>query len=91
MYSTLKLAYSVSRFVCSFFLDLFRFFLICVVLLAKLSYFHVDKINVREYRMDNEKNDNPEKLATQGTVHKTKKNKAKHNRCWTPRHASKHK
>jgi len=29
--------------------------------------------------------DNPEKL-TKGTVHKTKKNKAKtqHNMCWTP-------
>ena len=55
MYSTLKLAYSVSRFASSFFLDLFGFFLICVVLLAKLSYFHVDKINVREYQMDNKK------------------------------------
>jgi hypothetical protein len=32
--------------------------------------------------------DNPEELATYGTVHKTKKNKTKsqHNTCWTPRH-----
>jgi hypothetical protein len=37
--------------------------------------------------------DNPEKLATLGTVHKTKKNKTKtqHNMCWTPLYANKHK
>jgi hypothetical protein len=30
--------------------------------------------------------DNPEELATYGTVHKRKKNKTKsqHNTCWTP-------
>ena len=37
--------------------------------------------------------DNPEKLATYGTVHKMKKNETKtqHNMCWTPLYANKHK
>jgi hypothetical protein len=42
--------------------------------------------NVREYRRAIKKNDNPEKLATQGTQDEDKQNKTKthHNMCWTP-------
>jgi hypothetical protein len=42
--------------------------------------------NVREYLRAIKNNDNPEKLATQGTQDEDKQNKTKthHNMCWTP-------
>ena len=35
--------------------------------------------------------DNQEKLATQGSQEEDKKNQKKHNMCWTPLYANKHK
>ena len=46
------------------------------------------KINVIEYRRDNHKMDNPEKMATQDT---NKQTKSQHNMCWTSLYANKHK
>ena len=42
-------------------------------------------INVREYRTDNRKKNNPEKLAT-----RRRQTNQNHNMCWTQQHASEH-
>ena len=41
--------------------------------------------------MGQSKKDNPEKLAALGIQGKGKKTKRKHNMCWTPLYANKHK
>jgi len=52
---------------------------------------HMTNRHVREYRRDNEKKDNPEKLATFGAQDEEKQNiKTQHNMCWIPIYACKY-